>query len=134
MDEEEHRFRTEEVARPLSSSFENGLSYLLQRLHCDLGDAGRMPQAQSNAQMIREIMNKLQQELEERRFGSKTTSYHIARIFTGLDLLERIMSNGPSSSSTQHEFDLIYDGFEKSVDELKNVICDIDARLRTPIC
>jgi hypothetical protein len=133
MDEAERQFRTEQSARPLCTYFENGFSYLLQRLHCDLGDAGRVLQAQSHARMVREIMNKLQQELAERGFESRTTSYHMDRILPGLNLLEGIMSNGSSSSNNQHEFDLIYDGVEKNINELRNVICDIDARLRTPI-
>ncbi len=134
MDEEERKFRTEQAAQPFSTYFEDGFSYLLQRLHCDLGDAGRVPQAQTHAQIIRETMNKLQHELADRGFKSTATSYHIDRIFTGLDLLERIMSNGSSSSITQHEFDLMYDGIEKNIISLKDFICDIDARLRTPVC
>ncbi len=134
MDEEERKFRTEQVARPFSAFFENGFSYLLQRLCCDLVDAGRVAQAQTHARMIREIMTKLQQELAGRGFGSEITSYHMERIFTGLDLLEGIMSNGSSSRNTEPKFDLIYDGVEKNVDLLKNIIFDIDTRLRTPVC
>lgn len=133
MDEEERQFRTKQAARPFSTYFENGFSYLLQRLHCDLGDAGRVPQAQTHARMTRETMNKLQKELADRGFRSATTSYHIDRIFRGLELLESLMNKGSSSSNTQLEFDLIYDGVEKNIILLKNVICDIDARLRTPI-
>ena len=70
MDETERQFRTEQAARPLPNYFENGFSYLLQRLHCNLGDAGRVPQAQSHARMIREIVCKLQHELKVRGFAS----------------------------------------------------------------
>jgi hypothetical protein len=133
MDEAERQFRTEQAARPFSTIFENGFPYLLQRLHCDLGDADRVPQTQAHSQMIRELMNKLQKELAERGFGSAATAYHLDRVLTGLDLLESILGAGSSSSSTQHEFDLIYDGIEKNIDLLKNIICDIDARLRTSI-
>jgi hypothetical protein len=133
MDEEERHFRNEQAARPFCTYFENGFPYLLQRLHCDLGDVGRVPQAQSHATMIRETINGLRQELEERGFNSTMTSDHIYKIFAGLDLLERRMTNASTLSNTQHEFDVVYDGVERNIDSLKDVIRDIDARLRTPI-
>ena len=133
MDEAERQFRAEQAERPFATHFENGFSYLLQRLHCDLSDAGRVPQAQTHSQMIREIMNTLQQELAVRGFELTITSYHMERIVTGLDLLEGIM-NKSSASNTQPKFDLIYDGVEKNIDLLRGVILEIDARLRTPIC
>ena len=133
MDEAERQFRTKEAERPFVTYFDNTFSYLLQRLNCDLGDPGRVAQAQSHARMIRDIMNKVQQELAERRFGSTITSYHIERIFVGLDLLVGIMSNGSSSSNTQPRFDLIFGGVEKNINLLKNIIFDIDERLREPI-
>lgn len=102
MDEEERHFRNEQAARPFCTYFENGFPYLLQRLHCDLGDVGRVPQAQSHATMIRETINGLRQELEERGFNSTMTSDHIYKIFAGLDLLERRMTKASTLSNTQH--------------------------------
>jgi hypothetical protein len=53
-------------------------------------------------------------------------------IAKGLDLLEKLMHD--ASPSSQPEFDIIYDGLEKHIDELRAIFADIDARLRTPIC
>lgn len=133
MDETERQFRSEQAARPFSIYFENDFSYLLQRLHCDLADEGRVPQARSHARMVHELMVKLQHELAERGFKSETTSYHLERILTGLDLLNGFMNNGRTSSKTQHEFDLIYGGIETNINALRNVFREIDARLRTPV-
>jgi hypothetical protein len=133
MDDAERRFRIEEATRLFSSRLEDGFSYLLQRLHCELGDAGRVPQAQSHAQMIREVMIELQRDLAHRRFGSTASSHHIDRLFTGLNLLGRIMERSPLSLETQHEFDLIYDGVEKNVLLLKRILAEIDKMLCTPV-
>jgi hypothetical protein len=133
MDETERQFRTEQAARPFSRCFENGFSYLVQRLHCDLANEGRVSQAQSHGKMIYDALLGLKQELVERGFKSATTSYHLERIFTGLDLLNELMNNGRTSSKTQHEFDLIYDGIETNINALRNVFGEIDARLRTPV-
>lgn len=133
MDDAERQFRIDQAAHPFSSYFEDGFSYILQRLHCDLADEGRVPQAQTHTKMIHDMLFGLQQELVDRGFKSATTSYHLERILTGLDLLNGLMNNSPTSSKTQHEFDLIYDGIEKNINALRDFFGEIDARLRTPL-
>ena len=133
MDETERQLRSEQAARPFSIYFENGFSYLLQRLHCNLADEGRVPQARSHAQMVHELMIKLQQELAERGFELESTSYHLERILTGLEMLDTLMDNGPHSSKTQHKFDLNYNGIETNINALRNTLREIDERLRTPV-
>jgi hypothetical protein len=131
MDEQEHQFRIEQAARPFALCFGNNFEYLVQRLHCDLSDEGRLGQAQAHARMIRAAIEMLEKELTERGFEREAHSWKI--VFTGLDLLEAIMSRRSSSISVQHEFDLIFDGLEKNIDSLRADIADIDAKLRAPI-
>jgi hypothetical protein len=133
MDEEEQKFRAEQAAHPLSGYFDNGFAYLVERLHCDLDDEGRVGQAQTHVRMIRERFRKLQQELTNRDFESKATSFHLERIFTGLSLLERFLNTSRLEPSAQSEFDIIYDGLTKHVDTLIKYVGEIDAKLRSPV-
>ena len=132
MDEQEGEFRTKEATRPLSSVFTNQFSYLMQRLSSDLNDEGRVGQAQVHAQMIREVMTAFQGELATRDFASESTAYHLGLIFTGLDLLEALMTASCATQEKQNEFDLIYAGIEKNVNQLAIFTAEIDAKLRAP--
>ncbi len=131
MDEQEHKFRTEQATRPLSLCFGSNFEYILQRLHCDLCDEGRLVQAQAHAQMIRSSIISLQKELTCRGFCCEAQSLKI--VFTGLDLLESIMTRNSSSITTQHEFDLIYDGLEKNILEIKTNVAAIDSTFCAPV-
>jgi hypothetical protein len=131
MDEQEHQFRTEQMTRPFSLCFENNFEDVLQRLWCDLSDEDRLPQAQAHARMIRKAIKMLGKEFTERGFKPEAQSLKI--VFTGLDLLEVIMLRKSSSISTQHEFDLIFDGLEKNITSLRASIAAIDAKLHAPI-
>jgi len=131
MDEQERQFRIEQAARPFSSCFGTNFEYLVQRLHCDLSDTGRLGQAQAHARMIRETIKMLENELVDRGFEREAHSWKI--VLTGLDLLEAIMLRKSSSISTQHEFDLIFDGLEKNIASLRANITAIDTKLRAPI-
>jgi hypothetical protein len=131
MDEQERQFRIEQAARPFSLCFGTNFDYLVQRLHCDLSDVRRLGQAQAHARMIREAIEMLEKELTDRGFESEAHSWKI--VFTGLDLLEAIMSRKSSSMSTQHEFDLMFDGLEKKIDSLRADVANIDAKLSAPI-
>jgi hypothetical protein len=133
MDERENEFRIREAARPLSSIFTNQFSYLMQRLSCDLTDEGRNGQARTHARMIRDLMITFQNELVTRGFASEGTSYPLRLIFTGLNRLELFMNDDCPTQEKQDEFDLIYDGIQKNVDQLMNMAAEIDKRLRTPI-
>jgi hypothetical protein len=133
MDKEEERFRNEQSKHLFASNLDDKFNYLLQRLGCDLGDEGRVVQAQAHAQMIRATMVTLREALVERGFQTAATSFHLDRIVAGLGLLEGIMGRASMKSDAQLEFDLIYCGIEKNVDRLKDFVCAIDSRLRTPV-
>jgi hypothetical protein len=80
MDRQEREFRRGQKDRKISASLEGSFSYLLQRLHCDLSDNARVPQAQAHACMIRSIFGSLRQELNERGFGTPEIFDNIKRL------------------------------------------------------
>jgi hypothetical protein len=133
MDEQEKRFRAEQSKSPLASEFGQNFDYLLQRLHCDLNDEGRVGQAQAHLKMIREILDRLKSQLDTRGFGSTAITYDFGRIFSGLGLLDSIMHKEKYTEADQHMLDLVYDGIEKNIRELRNLIDDLDRRLKAPI-
>jgi DNA-binding protein YbaB len=133
MDDKERQFRTEQGKSSLCAQFGTGFDYLVQRLHCDLSDEPRVTQAMMHAKMIRKNMTGLQKELDDRGFSSEATSYHLRLIFTGLGLLEEIFEQRALSSDSQDKLDLLFDGFEKNMNELKAIIDEIDAKLNTPV-
>jgi len=134
MDNEEARFRREQSTRPFSTVFEKPFNYLMQRLQCDLGDDARVPQAEAHAKMIREEMQTLQEDLRSRGFEWPAISYHMGLIFTGLDMLEKLLRKTPPRPNDQNEFDLVYDGLEKNVDRVRGFVKQIDEKLRTAVC
>ena len=127
MDDQERRFRAEQATRPFSSLFEKSFGYLLERLHCDLSDENRVPQAEAHAQMIRKNMKVLENELMERGFATEATLLKV--IFTGLDLLEEMLRKSARTEKAQHQFDLIYAGLEKEIISLQTSIGALDTRL-----
>ena len=131
MDERERAFRMEQTEHPFSSNFENGFDYLVQRLWCDLTDSSRAPQAQAHARMICERIEALRNELAKRDFQQEAKSMDI--IFSGIHLLETILRRENPSRSDQDEFDLIFDGLQKRIEEAGSTIRTLDASLRTPI-
>jgi len=131
MDEQEHQFRTEQAARPFSLCFGKNFEYLLQRLHCDLRDEGRLVQAQAHIRMIRKSIKALEKELVERGFEPESEALKI--LFKGLDKLEGIMMQDSPSISTQYEFDLIFDGLEKNILSQRANIAALDTKLSTPV-
>jgi hypothetical protein len=132
MDCDERQFRTTQVAQPFSQHFGTGFSYLVQRLWCDLNDESRVIQAQSHAAMIRETVTELRDDLEARGFGSIATAC-IDRVTTGLGLLEAIIARGDKSPKAQQEYDVIFDGTEKSIKELVALTGDLDSKIKTPV-
>ena len=133
MDREEREFRAKQATKPLSSQFEQGFNYLVRRLHCDLNDDDRRPQAQTHVVMIRDRLMTLEKDLNDRGFASSATSYHLDRILTGLGILERIMQQDDHSETNQHEFDLVFVGVEKHLQNLQSLVRELDAELKTPI-
>ena len=133
MDDNERRFRGEQAKIPLSRNFAQGFDYLVQRLHCDLNDEDRLPQAQTHVQMIQDRLLSLRNDLEDRGFASSATAYHLGHIFTGLEILEGIMGQKDRSEATQHKFDLIFDGVEKHLNNLGSLIEELDTHLRAAV-
>jgi hypothetical protein len=133
MDEQEQNFRAEQSKTLLASEFGQPFDYLLRRLHCDLNDDGRVGQAQAHLKMIREILDRLKEQLDTRGFGSTAITYDFGRIFTGLGLLDSIMHKEKYTEADQHMLDLVYDGIEKNIKELRNLIDDLDRHLKAPI-
>lgn len=133
MDALELKFRTDQSTRPLSCNFGKGFDYLVQRLHCDLFDEDRLVQAQTHCGMIREILDRLKKDLDNRGFASIAPTYNFGRIFTGLGILSTIMRQDTHSETDQHKFDLVFDGVTKNVEDVLRFIDELDARLRTPI-
>jgi hypothetical protein len=131
MDEQERKFRNAQAAHPFSLKFENGFDYLLQRLHCDLGNEDRAIQAGTHAKMVRDRITELEKELIDREFGPEAKL--LTTVFIGLELLKNIIKNGNSSAASQAEFDLIYDGLAKHLGALRDNIKAMDAKLSSPI-
>jgi hypothetical protein len=133
MDEQEREFRDRESKHLLLPRFGNPFSYLMQRLSCDLADEGRLVQAQFHAQEIRKIIADFRDELGARGFSSEGIAYHIRLVLTGLNRLEAFMRDECPTQDTQDEFDLVYDGIEKNVNQIRNFAAEIDENLCTPI-
>jgi len=131
MDNQEKAFRNSEAKRPLSAAFGTGFRYLVDRLHCDLNNEDRLIQAQGHAQRIRDVMKKLEVDLQSRDFKPELSLLPI--VLTGLDLLEKIMKKQERTESAQHEFDLIFDGLRIQISQLQQSLAALDAKLQTPI-
>ncbi len=133
MDEQERKFRTEQSKKPLANEFGQPFDYLLQRLHCDLNDEGRVGQAQTHLEMIRDKLDNLKKEIDARGFGSAAVTYDFNRVLTGLEIVAAIIRQKKHTESDQHKFDLVYDGIEKNIRELRKFVYELDTRLREPI-
>jgi hypothetical protein len=133
MDEEERKFRESQKVPPLSAYFEGGFSYLLRRLWCNVEDEACLVQALNHAQMIRERINELHTDLKRRGFGDKATADQVERILVGIGLLEEILNREDRTSATQHEFDLIFGGLEKTINSLVTYVSELDAKLNSSV-
>jgi len=133
MDNQERKFRAENVKRPLSDNFGTGFSYLLEKLRCDFNDQTRVEQAQTHVTLIREVIEKLQNDLSEREFEPADVDYHIDLILTALNFMGSTLNEETHSRYDKNMFYLVLDGFHTNLDDLKSIIAEIDSRLRTPI-
>jgi hypothetical protein len=133
MDRQEREFRKGHRDRSFTARLEGGFSYLLQRLHCNLSDETRVVQSETHASMIKSVLRSLQQEVEDCGFGTLDISYSIERLLTGINLLENILNKKTASFESQYQLDIVYDGIEKDIVDLKNTLGDLDARLNTSI-
>ena len=133
MDRQERKFRAEQAKRPLSGNFGTGFSYLLEKLRCDLEDDSKVVQAEAHVKMIREIMERLQKDLAAREFEPTDAAYHIDLIYTALDFMGRILVERRRSRQDQNIFYVVFDGFQRNLDQLMSTIKEIDTRLNTAI-
>ncbi len=133
MDDKERLFREKQSKNPLSNNFRNGFDYLLQRLWTDLSDESHVSQAKAHARMIRKAMELLETQLAERDFTSSATQHLIGVILTGLDFMESIFSKENHTQQDQNLLDLVHDGIEKNVIQLKSLVGELDAQLQRPV-
>lgn len=133
MDKQEQDFRAHQAKRPLSNNFESGFGYLLEKLRCNLDDCMRVKQAQTHVEMICEIVKKLQEDLAIRKFNPADAAYHIQRVYVALDFMAEILRKIVHAANDQLIFDIVFDGFEMSIDYLRALMKEIDARLNAPV-
>jgi hypothetical protein len=74
-----------------------------------------------------------QDELVERGFSSEGIVYHIRLVLSGLNRLEAFMHVECPTQDIQDQFDLMYDGIVKNVNQIRNFAAEVDKRLCTPI-
>ncbi|MDZ4110202.1 MAG: hypothetical protein U1E18_11480 [Brevundimonas sp.] len=86
MDEREAAFRQAARAQPLSSAFENGLSYTLEKLRCGPNDSRR----EMAMRMLDRSLGDLEAQLKDRKFWCEASEYPIDSIRAGLRLGERL--------------------------------------------
>jgi hypothetical protein len=71
MDQREKTFRLERSAERFASCFESGFTYIMERLHCILGNEDRRIQADCHADMIRDVLLRLQDQLRSKSFTDR---------------------------------------------------------------
>jgi hypothetical protein len=133
MDDQERVFREERSADHFASCFEDGFSYLLERLHCALDNEDRRIQSESHAKLITERLTQLQAKLRARDFAYLADSSSFSIVIHGIKLIGHIISSTNKSAESQYELDLIYSGLRKYVDNLETEISALDAKLNTPV-
>jgi hypothetical protein len=133
MDKQERKFRSEHAKKLFSDNFGKGFGYLVERLRCDLSDEGRLAQALTHVQMVREVLLRLQGDLDTRGFNLQSTLYHFDRLFAALDFLALIMQKKRHSRTDQFKLDLIADGFDKNLHFLKSIVEEIDITLTSKV-
>jgi hypothetical protein len=107
MDRLERLFRREQAGRLRSRHFVNGFEYLVQGLRYGISDPGRKPQAESHAQMIKEIMLELRKDIGTRGLDKVFNNAEFDRVLVGLELLEQKFSSDNLTAIQKHEFDLV---------------------------
>jgi addiction module HigA family antidote len=136
---EAHMDTTERAFRgDCNEDFGSGLlattfDYILRRTWCELGDEGRVPQAESHIAMIRDDVAQLKQEFATRAISPWWPQETEQRVEVGLNELERILKGGDRCSETQRRFDLLYDGTEKAIHELQDSARSLLEQLRAAV-
>jgi hypothetical protein len=109
------------------------LDYLLERLRSELGDDIRVGQAIAHAKMIRERIATLKNDSENRKLNSETISYLVQVAMDGLDLIEEMIGDHDTSSKKQNQIDIVCDGFNKNISDLRRHLIDLDKKLNSQL-
>lgn len=133
MDKREKAFRDERSGERFASCVEGGFSYLVDRLHCILNNEDRRIQADCHADMMRDILLKLQDHLRSKGFADHADTLAFRVVFRGIDLLQGIIRSGNGSEEAQDHFDLIYSGLQRYIHDLIREISELDKKLGAPI-
>jgi hypothetical protein len=133
MDKKERNFRSEHSKKLFSNNFGTNFGYLVEKLRCDLSDEGRVILALTHVQMVREVLRRLQSDLDARGFNSGSVVYHFDRIFAALDFMASVMRKKRHSRTDQFRLDLIEDGFDKNLRFIKSIVDETDAVLSAKI-
>jgi hypothetical protein len=133
MDRLERLFRREQAGRLLSRHFGNGFEYLVQGLRYDVSDPARKPQAESHAQMIKEIMLELRNDIGTRGLDKVFNNAEFDRVLVGLELLEQKFSLDDLTAIQKHEFDLVYRGLQFELGDIQKRIDELDEELKTEV-
>lgn len=120
MDEKESAYRKEEALKPLSTDFENGLGYALEKLRSPLGD-GRRDMA---LRMLSKSCEKLSALLESRGHNSDATRYHLATIREAIVWADEFdLSPSPER---QARWDVLSSGIIVHVSDLQGILNSLD--------
>jgi hypothetical protein len=129
MDKDEQGFRNKHSVDRFSNCFNSGFAYLRQKLWCTLGDDIGIVQAQSHAEMIKDVLENLQLRLNSKGFTTEANNENFIKLRYGLDKLESIMIDNAPLLERQYLFDLLYSGIESVIEELIRTVRDLDLRL-----
>jgi hypothetical protein len=112
MDRLERLFRREQAGRLLSRHFGNGSEYLVQGLRYGVSDPARKPQAESHAQMIKEIILELRKDIGTRGLDKVFNNAEFDRVLVGIDFL---YVSKLKLQATIHQIKLMFLGCSKII-------------------
>lgn len=128
MDERESEFRQAERIQPLSESFENGLTYTLEKLRCGPDDSRR----EMAMRMLDRSLDDLEVQLKDRTFLSETAEHSIDSIRAGLRLGERLHEIS-EADRVQQTWWVISEGIDSHARNLLGHLHALDEKLaQTP--
>nr|WP_313429757.1 hypothetical protein [Brevundimonas diminuta] len=124
MIERETAFREIERASPLTTKFENGLSYILEKLRCGPEDSRR----DMAIRMLTSSVDELEVMLKARNFWYDASEYHIDAIRAGIELGERLIEISPQGRAQQNWW-IISEGIDSHVKDLLRHLSALDEKL-----
>jgi len=124
MIERETAFREIERASPLTTKFENGLSYILEKLRCGPEDSRR----DMAIRMLTSSVDELEVMLKARNFWYDASEYHIDAIRAGIELGGRLIEISPQGRAQQN-WRIISEGIDSHVKDLLRHLSALDEKL-----